>query len=229
MFGSDFPYAFERHAKDVISFLVSKPFYDAGGTIKDVQNILGRNIFHLLPEYNLPQKQVIKIPNPTAVHARPQNGTKALSVVSQVIVKLVEDRKVEISKFIPTFKDSFNTYENEYLMETKWNVDGEEKKVWFSVLKILENDMYALGPIGSDGPVQCFGYSYFDPDGFIALDPLTRINLVEDPDSSWSQMKQLFDAPIEEKPKLKRLKPIRRRPTKPVKGRRPVKSIKPTK
>ncbi|MHA1371271.1 MAG: amidohydrolase family protein, partial [Promethearchaeota archaeon] len=57
MFGSDFPYFFERHAKDIISFLFSKEFFDAGGTIQDLKNIMGLNLLRMLPDYNIPPVQ----------------------------------------------------------------------------------------------------------------------------------------------------------------------------
>ncbi|MHA1683617.1 MAG: amidohydrolase family protein [Promethearchaeota archaeon] len=227
MFGSDFPYAFERHAKDVISFLVSKKFFDGGGKIGDVQNILGGNILHLLSEYQVPPVQKVPLPNPVSVHAKAKNGTKPITIISQVIVKLLEDRDVDISKFIPMFKESFSNFTTDYLIETIWNVGGESRKVWFLVLKLIGNEIIGFGPISTNGKWNSMGYSYFDPDGFNALASLSNVNLVRDADEAWKNVKQLFTEPAS-KTAPKRLQPIRR-PTKPMKGvtMRGVKPVKP--
>ncbi|MBD3185250.1 amidohydrolase family protein [Candidatus Bathyarchaeota archaeon] len=227
LFGSDFPYAFERHAKDVISYLVSKNFFDAGGNIQDVQNILGGNMLRLLPEYNKAPVQQTRVINPVSVHARSQNGTKARDIMARVVVKLLEDRDVDISKFVPVFDGSLRKFTRNFLVETTWNVNDEQKKVWFLMMKLIGDDLVGFGPVGNDGTCSTTGYSYFDPGGFKALSSLSSVHLVDDPDEGWKRLKTLFS----KEPAQKRLKPIHRRPTKPMKGgtmrgRKPVKPAK---
>ncbi|MFX0101079.1 MAG: amidohydrolase family protein, partial [Candidatus Hodarchaeota archaeon] len=228
IFGSDFPYFFERHAKDIISFLISKRFFDAGATIEDLKNIIGMNQLRILPDYNVPPKQASEIPNPVSIHAKAFDGTKPLELISQIIVKLIEDRSVEITKVEPMFRDSFKNYDNEYLLGTKWKENGnQEKDVLFLVMNLIKDELFGLGPISPEGVWNKFGYAFFDPSGFNALNSLANINIMEDPDEAWKELKKLFTV-VEEKKKLKPL-PRARRPMKPMKGAggRPSKPIKP--
>ena len=218
IFGSDFPYFFERHAKDIISFLLSERFYDQGGTIEDAKNILGRNMLSLLPEYHIPPVQKTAIPNPVAVHAK-KNGMKPLQTISQVIVNMIEDRDIEITKFVPMFNGSFTRNNFEYLLETKWKVNGEEKNVLMVCLRMMDGEMMALGPLGEGGTWEKFGFDYFTDSGFKSLEPITNVHEIKEPVTAWKQMKELFT----EKKKTKRLKPIRR-PMRPMKG--PAKPVK---
>ncbi|MHA1791067.1 MAG: amidohydrolase family protein [Promethearchaeota archaeon] len=230
VFGSDFPYAFERHAKDVISFVVSKKFFDAGGTIQDVKNILGGNTLRMLPEFNIPPVQQTNIPNSMSIHAIKQNGTKPTSIIAQVITRLIEDRDVEISKFVPMFDKTFGKFSNDFLIETKWKVNGEDKTLWMMALKLIGDEVYGFGPLGTKGRWNPFKFSYFDPEGFLALEPFSEINIVKNPDESWKMLKSIFTIP-EQKKASKKLKPIARRPVKPMKSvsRMPVKTMKPVK
>lgn len=222
IFGSDFPYFFERHAKDIISCLLTQPFYDQGGTIEDVKNILGMNLLRLLPEYNVPPKQVVPLPNPVAVHARDKNGTRALDLLSQVIVKLIEDRDVDITKFVPMFRDNYATYKNEYLLGLRWGVNGVQKDVLFMCMNLIGNDLYGFGPLGENATWNKFGYAFFDDDGMNALSALSAITTFATPDEGWSTLKGLF---TEAKAAQKKLLP-QRAPVKPM-GAKPV--IKPSK
>nr|MDO8111019.1 amidohydrolase family protein [Candidatus Sigynarchaeota archaeon] len=228
IFGSDFPYFFERHAKDIISFLLTKPFFDAGGTIEDVKNILGGNLLRMLPDYTLPQKQPTPIPNPVAVHAKDSSAGKAIEVISRVIVKIIEDQSVDITKIMPMFRDNFNSSRNEYLMGTRFKTDGQQKDVLMMCMNLIGDDIYALGPIGSDGTWNKFGYSYFDQEGIAALKGFTTVNMIDKPDEAWKLIKTMF---TETKQEQKKLAPIRP-PTKPMKGgppmaAKPVKPMKP--
>lgn len=223
LFGSDFPYFFERHAKDIISFLLTKPFFDAGGTIEDIKNILGGNLLRLLPDNNLPQKQTTPIPNPVAVHAKDTGKLKALEIISRVIVKAIEDQSVDITKIMPMFRDNLNTSRNEYLLGTRFKTDGEQKDVLLMCLNLIGDDMYALGPLAQDSTWNKLGYSYFDPDGLAALKGFTMINMVDKPEVAWGLIKASL---LETKQEQKKLAPVRR-PTKPAAVIKPIKPMKP--
>ena len=43
IYGSDFPYFGPKHAFGLIYYLMNKEFFDSGGTLEDMQNILGLN------------------------------------------------------------------------------------------------------------------------------------------------------------------------------------------
>ncbi len=225
LFGSDFPYFFERHAKDIISFMLSKSFYDQGGTIEDTKNILGMNLLRLLPDFNKQVAQQATIPKPVAVHARPVNGTRSIEVLSKVIIKMVDSNDVEITRLVPMFRDNFNNYRNEFLLGTRWNVNGTPNEVLMVAMNVF-GDMMGLGPIGNNGEWKKFGFAYFDEGGFDALDAFTTVNLVdpEKPENALATLKSMFVDKSQSQQKLKPLKP-------PMKGpaMKPVKPIKPMK
>jgi predicted TIM-barrel fold metal-dependent hydrolase len=224
LFGSDFPYFFERHAKDIIGFMLTKPFYDAGGTIEDTKNILGGNLLRLLPDYNIPQKQITPIPNPVAVHAT-GGSVKALEGISQVVVEAIDDPTVDITRLIPMFRENYAGNRNEYLLGTRFTVNNVEKDVLMACVNLIGDDVYALGPLGTDSTWNKFGYSFFDQDGMSALKGFTTINPVDKPEDAWKLIKTLF---TEAKNEQKKLQPIRP-PTKPIKGGVVPAGMKPTK
>ncbi|MBN2151440.1 MAG: amidohydrolase family protein [Candidatus Lokiarchaeota archaeon] len=228
LFGSDFPYFFERHAKDIISFLLSKQFFDAGGTVEDIKNILGANLLRLLPDYSIPQRQTTAIPNPVAIHAT-GGSVKALESVSQVIVEAIDDPTVDITRIVPMYRDGYGNYRNEYLLGTRFTVNNEQKDVLMACINLVGDDVYALGPLGTDSTWNKFGFSYFDLEGMNALKGFTSINPVGKPEDAWKLIKTMFAEPKGGQKKLQPLRP----PTKPMKGgavpagARPVKPMKP--
>jgi hypothetical protein len=226
VFGSDFPYFFERHAKDILSFLLTKPFFDAGGTIEDVKNIIGGNMLRWLPDYNNSMvTQVNPVPNPVAVHVKDgENGTSQ-ELIARVVAKLVDKAGMDVTKFLPMFRESFgNASKNEYLLGTRWAVDGEQKDLLFMCMNLFGN-MYGLGPLGENASWNKFGYAYFSDEGFAAMKALADVNVIEDAEDAVKVFKTLFS---EEAKTQKKLQPVRP-PTKPGAGAPMKPVIKPMK
>ncbi|MEJ2279977.1 MAG: hypothetical protein P8Y70_19855, partial [Candidatus Lokiarchaeota archaeon] len=59
LFATDYPYFGEMHAQKLLINLFNKEFFNNGGSIQDIKNILGLNQIKLLPEYNI--KTIIAI------------------------------------------------------------------------------------------------------------------------------------------------------------------------
>jgi hypothetical protein len=178
----------------------------------------------LLPDYNLPQKQATVIPNPVAVHAT-GGSVKALESISQVIVEAINDPTVDITRILPMYRENLGNYKNEYLLGTRFTVNNEEKDVLMACVNLIGDDVYALGPLGTDSTWNKLGFSYFDVDGMNALKGFASINLVDKPEAAWKIIKTMF---TESKGEQKKLQPIRP-PQKPMKGGIPPAGMKPVK
>jgi predicted TIM-barrel fold metal-dependent hydrolase len=165
LYASDFPYFGEVHAQKLMKYIINKQFFDTGGTITDVRNILGLNQLKILPEYNTPQNQKETKNIPSILVSNPQfhkNKISAYDTSIMALAKLIVENKIDIKKLCVQFKDTWDFLSENVLLIIKSNNTKEEKDI---LLMSLVKDKIALfAPIHSTLNWKKFGYSYFNPE-----------------------------------------------------------------
>lgn len=163
LYGSDYPYFGDVHAEKLIIYIINKQFFDSGGTLDDAENILGLNLLKLLPEYNLPQieKNDVKgtstlIPN-IKLDQIPPNNNVPFEIYTKIIAKLLSDNKIDISKLLFQFKDTYKNYDNEVLLKTI-SKTSPDKVVNLLFMNLLKNQLAIIAPLKNNTKWKKFGY-----------------------------------------------------------------------
>ncbi|MFX0145313.1 MAG: amidohydrolase family protein, partial [Candidatus Hodarchaeota archaeon] len=113
LYASDYPYFGDAHAQKLMKYIINKQFFDTGGTISDIRNILGLNQLRILPEYNTPQNRKEAKPIPSIIISNPKFhqdkiSTYDISVIA--LARLIAENKVDIKRFCIQFKDTWDTF-----------------------------------------------------------------------------------------------------------------------
>jgi predicted TIM-barrel fold metal-dependent hydrolase len=165
LFASDYPYFGDAHAQKLMKYVINKQFFDTGGTIADVRNILGLNQLRILPEYSTPQNQIEKKSVPSIIISNPvfhQDKTSTYETLIMALAKLIVENKVDIKRFCIQFKDSWDTFNDDILLTTLSNNTKQERNL---LLMNLVKDRIALfAPLHSSIEWKKFGYKYFNPE-----------------------------------------------------------------
>jgi len=167
IFGSDYPYFFEKHAADNIFFLISKEFYENGGKIQDTQNILGVNMIRLLPEYSFPQKQKFDVKS-HAAYIQNKDNTSSTDIVAETFAALAEYKVLNPKKLYFIFNQDFYNIKDDIMLDCvimrKPNIQSKIIALNLfdntKIIKIL-NKEDEFRPFG--------GYKFFSPNDRIFL------------------------------------------------------------
>ncbi|MFX0134895.1 MAG: amidohydrolase family protein [Candidatus Hodarchaeota archaeon] len=161
IYGSDYPYFFEKHAADNIFFLLSKEFFENGGKLKDTANILGINMIRLLPEYSLPHKQNHNI-KPQSAYIQNDENTPSTDIIAEAIAALIEYKVINPTMLNYVFNQDYYDVNEEILIDCvsmkKPNIQSKILAMdLFNNTKIMKifkkNDEFK--PLG--------GYKFFSP------------------------------------------------------------------
>ena len=165
LFASDYPYFGDVHAQKLMKYIINKQFFDTGGTIADVRNILGLNQLRILPEYNTPQNQKETNSVPSILISNPefnQNKMSTYDISIMAIARLIVENKIDVKRFCIQFKDSWETFSEDILLTMRSNNTKEELNL---LLMNLVKDRIALfTPLHSSIEWKKFGYKYFNPE-----------------------------------------------------------------
>ncbi|MFX1572358.1 MAG: amidohydrolase family protein [Promethearchaeota archaeon] len=165
LFATDYPYFGDMHAEKLLIYVINKQFFDTGGTIADVRNILGLNQLRLLPEYNLPQYQKDLKSPPGLIVSNPlynQNKEGTFQNLINTIAKLITENKFDIKKLCLQFKDSWDSFNDEVLLTLISNTNKQEKNML--LMNLVEDQLSIFAPLQSRMEWKKFGYKYFNPE-----------------------------------------------------------------
>ena len=165
LFASDYPYFGDVHAEKLMIYVINKQFFDTGGTLQDVRNILGLNQLRVLPEYNLPQLSKDSKSLPSLMVSNPsfqQNNMSTYDISIRALAKLIVDNKIDIKKFCLQFKDSWNTLSEDILMTTISNSKKQEMNLLF--MNLVRDKISLFAPLQPKIAWKKFGYKYFNPE-----------------------------------------------------------------
>jgi hypothetical protein len=165
LYASDFPYFGEVHAQKLIKYIINKQFFDTGGTITDIRNILGLNQLKILPEYNTPQNQKETKPIPSILVSNPQfkqNKVSAYDTSVMALAKLIVENKIDIKKLCIQFKDTWDFFSENVLLNIQSNNTKEEKDI--ILMSLVKDKITLFAPLHSTLNWKKFGYNYFNPE-----------------------------------------------------------------
>ncbi|MBY9014839.1 MAG: amidohydrolase family protein [Candidatus Lokiarchaeota archaeon] len=162
LYASDYPYFGDIHAQKLIKYIINKQFFDTGGNIRDVRNIMGLNQIKLLPEYSLPQKKNSDTILPSVLISNASNQeVNPYEVAIKAIAELLTNNKIDISHFCLQFKDSWNEISEDVLLNILKRTSKEEIPIFLTT--ILKNQLSLIAPLNRDAIWNKFGYKYFNP------------------------------------------------------------------
>ena len=165
VFATDYPYFGAMHAQKLLKYVINKQFFDTSGTIADVRNILGLNQLRILPEYSLPQHQKDLKNPPGLIVSNPsfnQNKVSTFETSINTLAKLIVENKFDIKKFCLQFKDSWDTFNDEVLLNLISNTNKQEKNIL--LMNLVQDQLSIFAPLQSQIEWKKFGYKYFNPE-----------------------------------------------------------------
>ncbi|UCC20578.1 MAG: hypothetical protein JSV62_04635 [Promethearchaeota archaeon] len=165
LYASDYPYFGDSHAQKLIKYIINKQFFDTGGTIADIRNILGLNQLRILPEYNTPQNQIEKKNVPSIIVSNPlfhQNKISTYDTSVKALAKLIVDNKVDFKRFCVQFKDSWETFNEDILLTTVSNNTKQERNLL--LMNLVKDQIALFAPLDFSIEWKKFGYNYFTPE-----------------------------------------------------------------
>lgn len=161
IFGSDYPYFFEKHAADNISFLMSQDFMSKGGTLDDFQNIVGLNEIRLLPEYNFPQVQQEDFSKGKSLLFRTTGDTTNLTMAGETFAALVEFQSVDLRKMLYIFQKDYRYFRNNILIEVSPRKDPK-KRSKILTLNLIGNAIKLMKVFRQGDTFQPLGYKFYN-------------------------------------------------------------------
>jgi len=164
LFASDYPYFGDAHAQKLLKYIINKQFFDTGGTINDVRNILGLNQLKLLPEYSTPQNQKGEKKIPSIIVSNPsyhQNKESTYNMSIMALARLIVENKFDIKKFCIQFKDSWEVFSEDVLLSTISNKSKQERNIL--LMNLVKDQVSVFAPLQPSFEWNKFGYSYFNP------------------------------------------------------------------
>ncbi|MHA1486218.1 MAG: amidohydrolase family protein, partial [Promethearchaeota archaeon] len=162
LYASDYPYFGDIHAQKLIKYILNKQFFDTGGSISDIRNIMGLNQLKLLPEYSLPQKTDSTSPLPSVLLSNALNQVANPNEIAiKAIAELLVTNKIDISRFCLQFKDSWSEISEDVFMNILKRTNNE--KIPIILTTILKNQLTLIAPLNRGTTWNKFGYKYFNP------------------------------------------------------------------
>jgi len=162
IYASDYPYFGEVHAQKLIKYIINKQFFDTGGNVQDVRNILGLNQLKLLPEYNLPQTNKNGKKLPSTIVSNPSNkDASAFETIITALAKLISNNKIDVKKFCLQFKGTWDKFNEDVLLTTLKTNTKEE--IQLILANLVKDQISLLAPLSKDTKWNKFGYKYFNP------------------------------------------------------------------
>ena len=162
LYASDYPYFGDIHAQKLIKYIINKRFFDTGGTLNDVRNIMGLNQLKLLPEYSLPQKKDSNSPLPSVLLSNALNQiVNPNEIAMKAIAELLITNKIDIRRFCLQFKDSWDEISEDVLLNVLKRSNNEE--ILISLTTILKNQLTLIAPLNRETIWNKFGHKYFNP------------------------------------------------------------------
>ena len=165
LFASDYPYFGDAHAQKLMKYIINKQFFDTGGTVADVRNIVGLNQLKILPEYSLPQIQKEQKVTPSLIISNPlynQNKVSTYDISIAALAKLLVENKLDIKQFCIQFKDSWDSFNENILLNTISNNTKQEKKIL--LMNFIKDQISLFAPLQANIEWKKFGYKFFNPE-----------------------------------------------------------------
>lgn len=162
LYASDYPYFGDVHAQKLLIYIINKRFFDTGGTIKDVRNIMGLNQIKILPEYNLPQNKYNGSSLPCTLISTPSNSNpNSYDIAIKALAKLIVENKVDIKRFCIQFKDNWDKFNDDILLNAFTPTTKEEVPIMLT--QLVKDQIALFAPLNKETKWNKFGYKYFNP------------------------------------------------------------------
>jgi predicted TIM-barrel fold metal-dependent hydrolase len=177
LYASDYPYFGDVHSQKLFKYIINKQFFDNGGTIRDVKNILGLNQLKILPEYSLPQRQKDLKNPPSLTISNPffrQNKENTYETAISTIAQLIVENKIDIKKSCLQFKDTWATFNDDILLTIISSKSKQERHIL--LMNLVKNFVSIFAPLQSNLEWKKFGYKYFDPEDRAFFASLFNLN-----------------------------------------------------
>ena len=165
LYGSDYPYFGDVHASKLIIYIINKLFFDSGGNIADVRNILGLNQIKLLPEYNMPQANKNTQPLPsTIISSQASQGYQGSSyeMAINTLARLLIENKIEIKKLCLQYDQPLEKLNDSVLL----TINSLQKKIDINLLLIdlIKDKISLIAPINEEIIWKNLEFKYFNPE-----------------------------------------------------------------
>ena len=162
LYASDYPYFGDVHAQKLLKYIINKQFFDSGGTLNDVRNIMGLNQIKILPEYNLPQvrKDGPSLPSTIITNALNEN-INSYDIAIKTLAKLITENKVDIKSFCIQFKETWKEFNEDVLLYTLKR--GTKEEIPMILTKLVKDRITLIAPLTKEVSWNKFGYKYFNP------------------------------------------------------------------
>ena len=162
LYASDYPYFGDVHAQKLLIYIINKRFFDTGGTIKDVRNIMGLNQIKILPEYNLTQNKTNGSSLPCTFISKPSNSKPtSYEIAIKALAKLIVENKVDIKRFCIQFKDTWDNFNEDILLNAFTPTTKEEVPIMLT--QLVKDQIALFAPLNKEAAWNKFGYKYFNP------------------------------------------------------------------
>ncbi|MFW9970422.1 MAG: amidohydrolase family protein, partial [Candidatus Odinarchaeota archaeon] len=165
LYASDYPYFGDAHAQKLMKYIINKQFFDTGGTLSDVKNILGLNQLRVLPEYNTPQyrREIDSVPSITISNPNfTQNKMSTYQMSITALAKLIVENIIDIKKHCIQFKDAWDTFNDDILLTIMSNKTNQERNLL--LMNLIKDQIVLFAPLHSNIEWKKFGYNYFNPE-----------------------------------------------------------------
>jgi predicted TIM-barrel fold metal-dependent hydrolase len=161
LYASDYPYFGDIHAEKLLIYIINKRFFDTGGTIRDVKNILGLNQIRVLPEYNLPliSKQTNNVAGTIISHPSNAHTPKELAIIG--LAKLIINNRIDIKSFCLQFNESWDQFNDDVVINSI-NVN-KKQEIPVLLTDLVKNKISLFAPLNKTIKWNKFGYKYFNP------------------------------------------------------------------
>ena len=161
LYASDYPYFGDIHAQKLLIYIINKRFFDTGGTIRDVKNILGLNQIRVLPEYNLPliSKQTKDVAGTIISHPSNAHTPKELAITG--LAKLIINNRIDIKSFCLQFNESWDQFNDDVVINSI-NVN-KKQEIPVLLTDLVKNKISLFAPLNKTIKWNKFGYKYFNP------------------------------------------------------------------
>ncbi len=192
LYASDYPYFGDVHAEKLLIYVINKRFFDTGGKIQDVRNILGLNQLKLLPEYNLPQIQKNrKSFFSTTISTLTNNNINSYDLAIKALAELIAKNRIDIKRFCVQFDKDWNISDKDVLL----SLVNSNTKEDFSLLLInlIKDKLTLLAPLDSKYGWNKFGYKIFNPTDRAFFNSIFKQNyLATDLDQTLNTLNTIF-------------------------------------
>ncbi|NHJ26201.1 MAG: hypothetical protein EAX89_16600 [Candidatus Lokiarchaeota archaeon] len=192
LYASDYPYFGDVHAEKLLIYVINKRFFDTGGKIQDVRNILGLNQLKLLPEYNLPQIQKNrKSFFSTTISTLTNNNINSYDLAIKALAELIAKNKIDIKRFCVQFDKDWNISNRDVLLSL---VNSNTKEdISLLLINLIKDKLTLLAPLDNKYGWNKFGYKIFNPKDRAFFNSIFKQNyLAADLDQTLNTLNTIF-------------------------------------